>query len=296
MTAVLTPGRTSICFGILAAALLFASAGSAWADSSTPKQRIIVVPFALLNTQPDQAWMSKAIQDNTVAELGRSPYLNPIAHAGALPNSDAATAARIARANDAPYAVYGSAQVIDQTVRITAQLVSSRTGDTLGTATSTGPLTDLLRLEDDIVTQLRPIAAALPASTATAIAQPAPQPQAPSAPAPAYDPHPEPYLSLDVQTVHTTPPVYPSYPYYSGYSYPYSYGYYPYASYGYPYYAYSGCYFPATRTVLISSTGPSNGPLTPGTAAASPGVVNLSALDTINRLPPTAPAHARGMH
>lgn len=288
----LRSGRTSFGFGILAAALLFA-AGPAWADSGTVRQRIIVVPFALLNTQPDQAWMSKAIQDNTVAELGRSPYLNPIAHAGALPNSDAAAAARIARANDAPYAVYGSAQVIDQTVRITAQLVSSRTGDTLGTATSTGPLIDLLRLEDDIVTQLRPIAAALPA--ATVIAQAAPQPQAPAAPTPAYDPHPELNLSLDAQTVHTTPPVYPSYPNYSGYSYPYSYSYYPYAYNSYPYYAYPYSYSPSTRTVLISSTGPSNGPLTPGPAAASPGVVNLSALNSINRLPYTPPA-ARKMH
>ena len=54
-----------------------------------------------------------------------------------------------AKAASPPLAVRG-AQMVGGNVRLTAQVIDAKSGDTLSTASVTGPVNDLLKLEDDL--------------------------------------------------------------------------------------------------------------------------------------------------
>ena len=279
----------------LIAAALATFGGSAWSDTppSVPasKQRVLVLPFIMLNGKADQAWMSKGIQDNTVAELGRSPYLMPVAYSGtAQPNADPAIAARLGKGAGMPFALYGSAQLVGENVRITAQLVNSNTGESIATAASTGPASDLLKLEDEIVTQLRQPATGAPAVAAAGTVG-APKTATPTTP-PAtasnvvvVNPPPQPQvivvqqgapdlsLANQMQAQQINTPQYTGYPYTSGYGYGYP-GSYPYPVYN-PYAGYNGP--PVLSGPMYGLVGSSGPQVNNVSSNWSPGIVNWSA-------------------
>jgi TolB-like protein len=192
-----------------AAALLVA------ASMAQGAERVLVLPFSVLNVPESQQWIGKGVQENIVAEFGRSGEFAPVAFQGQVIVEDNATAARLARTAQSPYAVRGAAQAVGDQVRLTAQLIDAKSGDTLRTASVTGQSDNLLKMEDELAAQLRGYAqpAATPNAAPAAPASPAPVVvQQPSAPAYSYG--------------------YPAYPYYADYGY----------SYGYPYYYYPGFY------------------------------------------------------
>ncbi len=196
-------------------------------DAPVAKQRVLVLPFALFNTKPDMAWMSKSLQDNTVSQFGQSANYTPVAYSGDFPKIDAVIASRLARVAHAPLGLYGSATLVDQTIRLQAQLVDASNGDALATATSTGPVSDLLKLEDDLANQLRNTVVT-PSPPVARAAAPAPAPAPAPMPAMTYTPTPYtpytplfPSLSLDDQTLYNTSytPLYNPYYMYSPYPY-----------------------------------------------------------------------------
>lgn len=190
------------------------------ASSALADDRVLILPFNSLNVPAPQQWIAQAVQENLVADLGRTPGIIPIASGSQVIIEDNATAARLARNANAPYAVRGAAQLVGDDVRLTAQLIDSRTGDTLRTALVTGKAADLLKLEDQLASQIRgtDTAASTPTPAAappTIIVPSAPNVIVVSQPQPAYYP------------VYYPDNYYASYPY-TSYSYPYSnYGYVP---------------------------------------------------------------------
>jgi TolB-like protein len=242
-----------------------------------PAPRVLLFPFSSIHLSNDDAWMTKSVQENLIATLDRSESFSPTAYAGKLVVEDNQAAARNARQSNFPYAIRGSIQIVDTQVRLTAQLVDSRNGNSLRTAIATGPAADLLKIEDDLSAQLLGQARGGPAATADSQA---------SATNPAQPP-----IQIFIQNTPSSPSLAePA-------SYPYSYAGYPNYGYGTPYYP---GYYPGV--VIISdnhgghhdhdhdhdhdghggdngggihfeTSGPQNGTNTPGTPM-SPGGIN----------------------
>ena len=159
----------------LAAILLSAASSAALAE------RVVILPFNTLNVAPNQQWISKGVQENLAADLGRNG-LEPLPYNAQVIVEDNATAVRIARTLNAPYVVRGAVQVVGGDVRLTAQLIDTRTGDTVRTALVTGTTDTLLRLEDQLAGQIRgtpeaqpATAGALPAAAPIIVPQAQPQ-------------------------------------------------------------------------------------------------------------------------
>ena len=191
-------------------------------------ERVLVLPFTALHLSEEDAWISKSVVENVIATLDQSGTYATTLSASKVVIEDNQMAARNARQSNFPYALRGSIQVVDSQVRITALLIDSRNAQSVRTAIATGPVADLLKVEDDLTGQLLgrapasgPIAAAT-AAAATVAAAPAAQPP----------------IQIYIQNTPAAPgytspePVNYNNPYYSpyaltGYNSPFFPGYYP---------------------------------------------------------------------
>jgi hypothetical protein len=136
---------------------------------------------------------------------------------------DNETAARLARNANAALAIRGTAQVVGENVRLTAQLIDSKTGGTLRTGLVTGSMGELLALEDELAGQLSGATGTAATSVAPAATRVAPA----TTPVVAVT---APAAAPAVIVINPPQPVYDTtYPYPYGYPYgwSYSYGYYP---------------------------------------------------------------------
>jgi TolB-like protein len=195
----MTISRRSIG-ALCVAAVLAAGSVGVRGQEAAESQRVLVVPFAVLNVPESQQWISRGVQENLVADFGRTPTFSPIAFQGQVIVEDNGTAARLAKQASAAYAVRGAAQMVGENVRLTAQLIDAKTGDTVSTASVTGPTSTLLKMEDELSAQLRGVSSAAPAVAVAPAAAPAAQ-QVPVQPqvivitqpaAPSYQPPPYP--------------------------------------------------------------------------------------------------------
>jgi TolB-like protein len=150
--------------------------------------RILVVPFSTLNVPDAQRWISRGIQENLVSDLGRTAGVVPVPFTGPIVVENNTTAARLARAASAQLAIRGTAQVVGDQVRVTAQMLDARNGEIVRTASVTGTPADLLKMEDDLSAQLTKPFTPVPTSTATTPA-PTSAPQIIIIPAPVYYPN-----------------------------------------------------------------------------------------------------------
>lgn len=216
------------------AAPLAAVSPAPQAGAQGAAQRVLVIPFAAYNLPDNEQWIPKAVQEDLIAGLGATRSLSPLAFQGQVIVEDNATAARLAKNASAAYAVRGAAQVVNGTVRITAQLIDANTGETVNTATVTGPVNDLLTMEDGLANQLLGLPEA-------AVAAPQTVGQLATAPATA---------SAAPQIIVIAPPAQASYPAYYPSPYaslasdyiPYDYAPLGFVDYGYPGYCYGGFY------------------------------------------------------
>ena len=103
-----------------------------------PGTRVLVIPFNVLNVPEGQQWIGQGVQEMLIADLGRSGNLIPMTFPGQVIVEDNATAIRVAKNAGAAYAIRGSAQVVGNLVRITAQVIDVSNGDIVQTAAVTG--------------------------------------------------------------------------------------------------------------------------------------------------------------
>ncbi len=229
--------RVSLISALTLAATLAVPGISRAADAGP---RVLVIPFSTLNVADSQQWIGRAVQESIIADFGHAGGYAPVAFQGQIIVEDNATAVSLAHKADADFVIRGAAQMVDKTLRITAQMIDARTSDTVTTASVTGGSSDLLKLEDDLSIQLRThIAAAQQAAQQAAQAQAATQPSGgiTYTPAQTYQPAPSYTPGYSYAPTYTYVPTYV--PTYYDYGYP-TYSTYPYYVYGGPTFFFSG--------------------------------------------------------
>ncbi len=145
--------RHASLLSALTLAVGLAMPGFAQQQPSPP--RLLVIPFTTLNVGDNQEWIGRAVQEDIIADFGHTNQFLPVAFQGQIVVEDNATAVSLAHKANATLVIRGSAQMVDKDLRITAQMIDARTGDTVTTASVTGPTSDLLKLEDGLSSQLR---------------------------------------------------------------------------------------------------------------------------------------------
>lgn len=240
---------------VVAGLMILSSAPRAFAQASNPSTNsVLVLPFSAAS-EPSQAWIGKAVQQDLLTDLTQGTTAQVIAPAGISPAADVDEALKAGRDKNASIVVYGQAQTTGKEVRLSGQVIDVATGKPIAALKATGPTDDLFHLEDALAGQ---VFTALPANLLTATArqgmQAAAQARAQAAQQPAQansstwpnGPYTEPGLNsnsiygtapAEVQTVQ--PPAYDGsvYPYDSYDTIPDTgyYSDYPAYSYGYPY-------------------------------------------------------------
>ena len=114
----------------------------------------MIIPFSVLNVPESQQWIGKGVQENLIADLGRSGAYSPLAFQGQVVVEDNAAAVRLAKNANTALVIRGAAQMVGDQVRITAQVIDANSGETIRTASVTGPTGDMLKLEDQLSAQL----------------------------------------------------------------------------------------------------------------------------------------------
>ena len=142
--------------------------------------KFLVIPFQTLNAGADQQWIGKAVQETLVANLWQSKNYSPESFQGQTIVEDNVAAARIARDASVPVAVRGSAQLVYGEIRLTAHLIYAKNGDNVTTSIVSGPLNNLLIMEDQLSVQLRRRTSAPGAQNATLQPPVAPGPASPA--------------------------------------------------------------------------------------------------------------------
>src|SRR5436309_3055550 len=101
-------------------------AGRAWAE----KPRLLILQFAPLGTNDNDAWTGRAINDSLTAELGRSQVEivpaskeMPLLARGAAPLMlDWRGAVKIGEKANADYVIFGTYQVVRSEIRATGEV------------------------------------------------------------------------------------------------------------------------------------------------------------------------------
>lgn len=218
---------TAYVFAVLFAGVPIGRAQNAAPPPTQANQQapsVLVLPFASLNDDAQREWISRAIQQNFVAELGDVNAVRLIAPASAPKNAppvDLQGALQAARDARATLVVFGNYQVVDQDVRVTGQVVDGQSGQIVGNVKATGRMAELFAIEDSLADQVvhivAPGAAARAPSDDTVTSNYQPVPQT------AYTPAETTYAPPQTSTYAYPPTYYPdtysdSYPYES-YSY-----------------------------------------------------------------------------
>ena len=143
--------------------------------------KVLLLPFDSAGPAEKQ-WISKALQQNLLAELSRVNSVEPVLGAQVANTIDAALKA--AQDAGAQFVVFGSYQAIDADLRMTGQVIDVATKQPVAGLKSTGTQRDLFGMEDVIANQVKralpqPIAQAKPEMLQQPPAQPAPPPFAP---------------------------------------------------------------------------------------------------------------------
>jgi TolB-like protein len=135
--------------------------------------QVLVLPFTPLTPAEGTDWISRAIQQNLLADLGRAK-LHPTTIS--LPIDDPTAAAR---AIGVRFAITGTYQFSDDSLRVSGQILDSTDGRIVGGLSATGSSGDLYSMEDALsaqaIQQLRRLNKPPTTQTVVPAEQPAPQ-------------------------------------------------------------------------------------------------------------------------
>jgi TolB-like protein len=113
---------------------------------------ILILPF----TPPAEAkyqWIGKGVQQDLASALAPNLRGRALAPASAGPAADAAAALKLGREAGAEAVLFGQAQVLNDQVRLTGQIIEVPSGKSLESLKQSGPVTDLFKLEDALTQQ-----------------------------------------------------------------------------------------------------------------------------------------------
>src|SRR5438067_1512828 len=115
--------------------------------------KILVLPFAPVNSADANKWLGRSVQQSLLADL--MVVLPSHVLSGDSPVEDMAAAVAAAKKADAHFVVYGTFVSVDPDVRITGQIVDAAAGVSIGGLKATGTTHDLFRMEDTLAMQLK---------------------------------------------------------------------------------------------------------------------------------------------
>ena len=191
--------------------------------ATTEDNKVLVLPFHALNSSEYQQWLGRSIQQSLAADLVSAAPGRVISSDAEA--KDAAAATDIGKKEGARYVIFGSFATVDQTLRVTGEMVDVSSGKTVTGLKATGSVRDVFRLEDQLAGEVRQPLGLAPA------AQPMPQVIYGPVTTPQSAPTDEYYQAYGQQQ----PSYYYSQPanyYYNYYGSPYDYGYGPYYGWG----------------------------------------------------------------
>lgn len=147
------PGRKTAVLGLVAVLLL---AGGIWIwkgqapDSRLPS--IAVLAFDDTSVAPDAGYLSDAISEGIIAELARFSPFTTVARNSSFTFRDHPHDIReIGRTLDADYVLEGSQQKQGDRLKITVQLIDSRSGTHLWAETYSGSLDEFFGFQSEII-------------------------------------------------------------------------------------------------------------------------------------------------
>jgi TolB-like protein len=134
------------------------------ADSGTtrPSMKVAVVPFDV-HGDTGRDWLGRAMQEGLATGLHQA---SGVIVAGVAP-ANAAGAMSMTKSTGADAVIFGSIQLVDEQIRVTGQIVSTDTGESLGTLRSDGSLRDLFDIEDTLAARVERILMPPPANRIT---------------------------------------------------------------------------------------------------------------------------------
>ncbi|MBK5297957.1 MAG: winged helix-turn-helix domain-containing protein [Vicinamibacteria bacterium] len=117
------------------------------------KRAVAVADFANVTADADVSWMAAGIAETVTNDLRALRDLR-IIDRSTLPDAVRRSSVESARASGLDLLVVGSYQRAGDGLRITARAIDAATGEAVAHAKADGPLADVFRLQDTIVTQL----------------------------------------------------------------------------------------------------------------------------------------------
>lgn len=146
----------------LALALALLSAGGGENEPKEPLQPIAVAPFANLNDDASLRWLEAGAAETIAVDLKRAGVVvveraqiaEALAQVAAQSRDDVARAVAAGRIAGARSIVIGSFQRAGADVRLTARVVDVESGAVSLATKATGPLADIFRLQDAVVSGL----------------------------------------------------------------------------------------------------------------------------------------------
>ncbi len=130
-------------------AALEAPEAPAAAAAAAPKKAIVVLPFANLSPDPDNAYFADGLMEEVIADLSRVRALTVISRTSSVKLKDTGwDLRRIGRELNVRYALEGSVRRAGSTLRITAQLIDAETDAHLWAEKYSGTVEDVFDLQE----------------------------------------------------------------------------------------------------------------------------------------------------
>ena len=125
------------------------------AAAAEPKKAIVVLPFANLSPDPDNAYFADGLMEEVIADLSRVRALTVISRTSSVKLKETGwDLRRIGRELNVRYALEGSVRRAGSTLRITAQLIDVETDAHLWAEKYSGTVDDVFDLQERLSRQI----------------------------------------------------------------------------------------------------------------------------------------------
>ena len=125
------------------------------APAAAPKKSIVVLPFANLSPDPDNAYFADGLMEEVIADLSRVRALTVISRTSSIKLKETGwDLRRIGRELNVRYALEGSVRRAGSTLRITAQLIDTETDAHLWAEKYSGTVDDVFDLQERLSRQI----------------------------------------------------------------------------------------------------------------------------------------------
>ncbi|HET9327530.1 MAG TPA: protein kinase [Candidatus Eisenbacteria bacterium] len=123
--------------------------------AAPPKKAIVVLPFANMSPDPDNAYFADGLMEEVIADLSRVRALTVISRTSSVKLKDTGwDLRRIGRELNVRYALEGSVRRAGSTLRITAQLIDVETDGHLWAEKYSGTVDDVFDLQEKLSRQI----------------------------------------------------------------------------------------------------------------------------------------------